>query len=74
MKFKSPPTKVIVRMPNWLGDAVMVTPVLAEIRKQWPEVHITAMCRGGVASLLQADPHVDALLSFDRRQHDVIHK
>lgn len=58
--------KIIVRMPNWLGDLVMATPVLADLRKQFPHASITAMCLEKVAPLLYANPHIDELFSFTR--------
>ncbi len=61
-----PPKNVIVRMPNWLGDLVMATPVLAELRKALPNARITAMCQSNVAGLLRHDPHLDEVYSFKR--------
>jgi heptosyltransferase-2 len=58
------PKNIIVRMPNWLGDLVMGTPVLADLRKKYPNAHITAMCQKNVASLLKEDPHIDDIFSF----------
>lgn len=60
------PKKIIVRMPNWLGDLVMATPVLHDLRNRFPHAHITAMCQGGVGGLLQENPHVDEIYSFSR--------
>lgn len=60
-RLKISPKKVIVRMPNWLGDAVMATPVLAELRKKYPHAELTAMAQNNVAILLQNDPHIDEL-------------
>lgn len=53
-------------MPNWLGDLVMGTPVLADLRRRYPQAHITAMCQSNVAPLLQHDPHIDELYGYKR--------
>ena len=58
--------KCLVRMPNWLGDCVMATPLLAALRAAYPESSITAMCRGGVAALLERDPAIDTIFRFKR--------
>jgi len=63
---KSPPKKIIVRMPNWLGDAVMATPILADLRRHFPKAKITAMCQSNVAPLLREDPNIDELYSYKR--------
>ena len=44
---------IIVRMPNWIGDVVMATPVLADLRHSFPKATITAMCQSNVAPLLK---------------------
>ena len=60
------PQNIIVRMPNWLGDLVMATPVLQDLKKHWPDATITAMCQSNVALLLREDPNVDELFVFSR--------
>lgn len=60
------PTNIIIRMPNWLGDAVMATPLLADLRNHWKNAKITAMCQAPIGSLLQNDPHIDAIFNFNR--------
>lgn len=63
---KEEPLNIIVRMPNWLGDLVMATPILHDLRHRFPEANITAMCQGGVGQLLKHDPNVDDIYSFKR--------
>ncbi len=57
---------ILIRMPNWLGDAVMATPILADVRKKWPEASITVMCQGAVGSLLIGNPHISEIFTFTR--------
>lgn len=63
---QNPPSQIIVRMPNWIGDAVMATPILADLKKKWKESKITAMCQNPVGQILQHDPHVDSIYNFSR--------
>jgi heptosyltransferase-2 len=60
------PKSIIVRMPNWLGDLVMATPVLADLRERYPRAEITVMCQDNVAPLLENDPAVDELFCVSR--------
>jgi heptosyltransferase-2 len=60
------PRNIIVRMPNWIGDLVMATPVLSDLRKAYPEAHITAMCRSPLCELLKEDPEIDELFCFSK--------
>lgn len=60
------PEKIIVRMPNWIGDLVMATPVLSDLRKAYPKAHITAMCRTPISELLREDQDIDELFALAR--------
>lgn len=60
------PRNILVRMPNWLGDFVMATPILTDLRHHWPEAKITAMCQGVLGSVIQEDPHIDRILPFKK--------
>ncbi len=73
------PKNIIVKMPNWLGDLVMATPVLEDLRKRFPTAKITAMCQAGIAPLLKNDPNINEVYSYKRpsgwirrSQHGVI--
>lgn len=57
---------IIVRMPNWIGDMVMATPILSDLRKVYPNARITAMCRAPICDLLREDPEVDELFCFSK--------
>lgn len=59
-------SRIIVRMPNWIGDVVMATPVLADLRRAYPKAEITAMCRAPVCELLKQNPNIDELFCFQR--------
>jgi heptosyltransferase-2 len=60
------PKNIIIRMPNWLGDLVMATPILADVRHFWPDAKITAMCQGGLGAVIQEDCHIDEVLNFKK--------
>ncbi len=60
------PKNIIIRMPNWLGDLVMATPILSDVRRRWPESKITVMCQSNVAALLKEDSDIDEVFSFSR--------
>ena len=60
------PQNIIVRMPNWIGDLVMATPILSDLRKAYPKARITAMCRSPICELLKEDPEIDELFCFSK--------
>jgi len=53
-------------MPNWIGDLVMATPILSDLRKVYPRARITAMCRQPICELLKDDPEIDELFCFSK--------
>ncbi len=58
--------KILIRMPNWLGDAVMATPILEDIRHAYPDAHITILCHEAIGSLLQQNPFADDFILFSK--------
>lgn len=60
------PKNIIIRMPNWIGDFVMATPILSDVRRAFPKASITAMCRVGVCQLLEMDPNINEIFCFSK--------
>jgi heptosyltransferase-2 len=58
--------KIIVRMPNWIGDLVMATPLLSDLKEAFPKAHITAMCRTPLSDLLKEDEAIDELFCYTK--------
>jgi len=57
--------KILVRVPNWVGDAVMCLPALEAIRERWREEEIAVLGRAWVAGLFEGQGIADRLLVFD---------
>lgn len=58
--------KILVRAPNWLGDAVMAIPALDAIRARWPEAEIFVLGIPAIAGLLNGQTFADDTIEFDR--------
>lgn len=52
---------MLVRLPNWIGDIVMATPLLAALRAHWPNAHLAAAGPAHAAPILEGLPSLDAL-------------
>jgi heptosyltransferase II len=61
-------SKIIVRMPNWLGDCVMALPVLEDLRQHYPQAHIAAQCLSGAAPVLENLPHIDEVITTTSKE------
>lgn len=57
---------IVIRCPNWIGDAVMATPVFRQIRTLFPHAHIIALAHEPIAQLLQGIEEIDEFLVFSR--------
>lgn len=58
--------RLLVLAPNWLGDVVMATPLLALLRRAFGEDLITAGMRTYAAGLLERCPFIDELVTWPR--------
>jgi heptosyltransferase-2 len=59
--------RIMVRGPNWLGDAVMCEPALTGVRAIFPQAEITLLVKPGIADLLAQHPAVNRTLVYDDR-------
>ena len=51
-------SRVIIRVPNWIGDAVMSTAGLRLIHENRPDLKLTIVCKAWVVDLFQGHPAV----------------
>jgi heptosyltransferase-2 len=57
---------ILVRAPNWIGDAVMAIPALSALRAQFPKARITLLAKPPVAALFAHHPDVDRVIVYER--------
>ena len=55
----SDPAHVLVLAPNWLGDAVMALPAIADVRARFPSAQLTVAARRAVVDVFRLVPFVD---------------
>ena len=58
------PRRVVLRAPNWLGDAVLALPAMAALRRHFAHASLTVAAPAGVAALFREDTgvHPDSVL------------
>ncbi len=57
-----PPAAVLVRMPNWVGDCVMATPLIRTLRKGWPDAKISLWTKPAYRELFECIPGHDEVI------------
>lgn len=57
--------RLLIRSANWIGDAVMTTPAMGAIRKNFPGAEISILAKPWVAPLFENSSHTDHVLIYD---------
>lgn len=57
---------ILIRMPNWIGDLVMATPLIEDLKNKYPQAKLTVMCKTPLGQMLEKDPHVDEIFQFKK--------
>ena len=58
--------RVVVRVPNWVGDAVMCVPALRRLRQLLPQAQITLVSRPGASDIFIDADCADGLIIYQR--------
>ena len=62
---KDLPRNILVRAPNWIGDAVMCEPAVRGLRSLFPEAALTILAKPAIAELFIAHPGIHGVLVYD---------
>ena len=54
---------ILLRLPNWVGDVLMATPVLRALRENFPESKIVVLGKPWSRDLLDGHPAVDEIIT-----------
>ncbi len=58
-------SNIVIRTPNWVGDAVMSTPFIRAARKNFPHAKITLLAKPWVSPVYEENPYIDRILIYD---------
>src|SRR5574337_895979 len=58
---------ILVASPNWLGDAVLALPTLANLRRSFPGARIALLVRPWLSQLFRSSPFIDELVELPRK-------
>lgn len=57
---------LLVRAPNWLGDACMTLPAIRALKRGRPDLRLTVLTPSKLADLWKSVPEVDAIIGKDK--------
>jgi ADP-heptose:LPS heptosyltransferase len=61
--------KILVRLPNWLGDMVMSVAFLHELHRQYPGAEISVIAKKGIHELLAFFPPIKHAFIFSKEEY-----
>jgi len=56
---------ILLRAANWVGDAVMTTPAIRAVRRNFPAARITILAKPWVIPVFQHNPHLDVVMPYE---------
>jgi heptosyltransferase-2 len=59
--------KILVVQTSYLGDVVLTTPLLSELKRRFPEAVLTALCTPQAKDLLEGNPDIDEIITDDKK-------
>ncbi len=61
--------RILVVTVNWLGDALMTTPVFEAIKLKFPEAYLGVMAPERVTDVFTDNPFIDRVIIFDEKKN-----
>ncbi len=61
--------KILVRLPNWLGDMVMSTGFLRALKNEWPDAEMDVIVKRGLESMVELIPGISTKYIFSKEQY-----
>ena len=57
--------RLLIRVNNWIGDVVMISPAVRALRAHYPAARIAILAKSQVLETLRGDPVYDELIEYD---------
>jgi lipopolysaccharide heptosyltransferase II len=62
--------KILVRLPNWLGDVVMSTAFVNAVRQIYPEAQLDVIIKKELSSIASLIPGIHLVHPFSKQEHN----
>lgn len=59
--------RILIVQTSFLGDLVLTTPLVWEIRRRFPKALVAILCTSSARGLLINNPHLDKIITDDKR-------
>lgn len=61
--------KILIRLPNWLGDVVMSTAFVAAVRETYPDSAVDVIVKKDLAGIAALIPGIDKVHPFSKQEY-----
>ncbi len=59
--------RILIVQTSFLGDVVLTTPLISELRRRFPEARLAILCTPAARGLLEANPDLDDIITDDKK-------
>lgn len=59
--------RILIRSTNWVGDAMLTTPAVRAVRKNFPDAQISILAKPWVAPIFYNNPYLDHVIEYDSK-------
>ena len=63
---KIPPKRILVVRTDRIGDVILSTPVIKNLKSAYPNAYIVFMCRPYTKDVLEGNPYLDEVIVYDK--------
>ncbi|MCA9395844.1 MAG: glycosyltransferase, partial [Candidatus Omnitrophica bacterium] len=60
--------RILIAKFGAVGDAVLISPSIREIRRKYPEAHIAVLCDRSCREIFSRNKHINDVITFDRAE------
>ena len=60
------PKRILISRIDKIGDVVLSTPVIENVRKAYPDAYIAFMCRPITKDIVNGNPYLDEVIVYDK--------
>lgn len=70
MSSHAPVQRLLLVVPNWLGDTLLATALIRAVKTHAPQLHLAVLAVPRAAEVLRGNPRVDDLIVYNERGSD----
>ena len=59
--------QILIRAANWVGDAIMTTPVIRGVRRNFPKARIIILAKPWVIPVYENNPYIDDIIVYQNQ-------